>query len=276
MNIIPLKHRRALRLQDPENAWRSAQDSQPYAEALLRYALMLNTLDARWLKGCMAPEITYESQSVFEILEGSNRVFSYLEAKMKHIADSGSQGLMIAEIAEIQGIKGQEFVVAIYQAKTKTDRMWREAPVAAMQIKIDEHGFINAMLMITAVPSPHLAKGLGITPGYAGGGRQSTAKLRTSADYNGLRLHLVQLDGRCNLDHDAETAMRAAAKAFPGSSVDVEAHHSMNSEKRKTDLSWSGPGYPCLGIFWNETFIGRLFGLRSPQEIMEKVRQYVN
>jgi hypothetical protein len=127
------------------------------------------------------------------------------------------------------------------------------------------------MLMITAMPSPQLAKGLGIMPGYAGASRQSPAKLRTSADYKGLRLHLVQLDGFCKLDHDVESAVRIAASAFACSSVQVDARPA-----GKTNLSWSGPGYPCLGIFWNETFIGRLYGLRSPQEIMEKVRQYVN
>lgn len=62
--------------------WRAESNSPASAALCLRYALAFNTLNFQWLDEVLSREVSYESQSVLDKLEGVSAVSDYLRGKI--------------------------------------------------------------------------------------------------------------------------------------------------------------------------------------------------
>lgn len=141
--------------------WVGAQQDSNQAGWLVRYAQAINLLDTAPLREYLEPDLTYESQSVFEAMHGSAAFLEYLEGKLQTIR--ASRNLVVGELANFPGGKP---CVALYQAHGDDKTDWLGTPIAAMTVSVSPDGKARSMLMITCAPSPATVERSGLFPGH--------------------------------------------------------------------------------------------------------------
>lgn len=151
-----------LKILDPAiSVWIDKHKHRGEARWLVRYALAFNRLDATLLRDGLVSDVTYESQSVFETMHGSEAFLRYLEGKFKTIQSSNA--FVVADLSTFPGGKP---CVAMYQMGDNARKEWLDTPIAAMTVSVSPEGLAQSMLMITCVPPPASAKGSGLFPGH--------------------------------------------------------------------------------------------------------------
>lgn len=148
-----------------EQVWVEEQgaEQQLVRQCLVRYAKSFNSLDVAPLIGLITHQTTYESQSVFDTLTGRKRILEYFRGKFVTIHEKGANVL-----AELAALPGGQPCVALYQPISGSDSGADDSPAALMTITTDTQGRVKSFLMITAVPSPSLARKTGIFPRWEG------------------------------------------------------------------------------------------------------------
>ena len=74
-----------------------------HERAVRTLAVMWNTLDAGIIEDLLADDVCFESQNVYEPLEGKKRVMHYLRGKMKTVRAALPEATPYAELSEFRG-----------------------------------------------------------------------------------------------------------------------------------------------------------------------------
>jgi hypothetical protein len=158
---------------------------------VVRYARACNALGTGPIAEGLAPDVTYESRSVFDKLIGADRLLAYWRGKFDSIC--GSDRVLAVEFALLPG--GQP-CAAMYHAVSAEDANWLDVPLAVMTIKTDAECQATSFLMLTCVPSPATARGAGIYPGRTDAPAvQPRRFVRSSPGFGEITLYVFYLDG---------------------------------------------------------------------------------
>lgn len=249
-----------------ESDW--INNHQPeHATLLWRYAAMLNTLDISWLDGCIASDATYASQSVFEELEGANRIRDYFTGKLKTIQESGNDSLVRAAFAELPGTGdgNDNACVAIYQAQSEIDQSAWNRPVCCMDLKVLKEK-ITSFFMVTAIPSPAGAMVSNLFP-MAGMQPKPRPALINVASYRELCFSLFLLDGECPIDVMAREQVNIVMQHYSGAIYRevVTVPVSPEAEMETCELGFFG--FPSLAVTLNGKVLYRHTGLISAERL---------
>jgi hypothetical protein len=247
-----------------------------HAEALVRYARAYNLLEIDWLEDVLHPEVTYESQSVFDVLEGRERVLHYLSGKLQTLKKHGDSCLCRAELAEAS--RG-EYCVRLYQKSGEMDRSFHRNPVGLMEIKVDADGLITTFFLCTVVPSPSSARGSGVFPGldeeevWPAGPKPRLVGPR----YESLTLCLIQLDGNIELDRAMEANVREALRLLPGAVLERIVEDSPKGTQEQSELlaEWMVNSFPVLVVLWNHELLLKFTGVHSSKRILDGISEAI-
>lgn len=251
-------------------AWIDGQPDQREAAWLTRYALAFNCLDVSPLRQYLAPDVTYESQSVFDTMHGPDAFLKYLEGKFRAIRSSGNR--VVAELATLPG--GQS-CVAMYQAGSDMDTNWLDTPLAAMTVTVTPEGSAKSMLMITCAPSPSSANGSGLFPGReVPPTTQEKRFIRTSSSFQGINVYVYYLDGEIEIDRAMEESASYVRQNLDGIRViDVlSSTLHLTWTRKKVFEAFRFNGFPSVGAMFNGKVIYRHQGLIHGPELVEALR----
>jgi hypothetical protein len=191
------------------------EENSAVRKLLVKYSRMFNRLDANEFVPFLGDFVTYESQSVFDVMRGKLDVRNYFRGKINAIKGSANTALVRVDVGEIP-----EFgdCALLYQAKSDADRSLLDSPLGLMTIKADETGKAGEMLMITVAPSPLSAKGKGLFPGLDDLPMQPHQRplLHPVEDYGEMKIELWMLDGNIPADSRAQSVSNKVIKVFPG------------------------------------------------------------
>jgi len=232
---------------DQESAWIASTTDPKVAKWVVRYARAFNTLDAGPIAEGLAPGVTYDSQSVFDTLDGPDRLLDYWRGKFEAIR--GSDRVLAVELALLPG--GQP-CAAMYQSASAEDANWLDVPLAVMTIKTDSKGQATSFLMITCAPSPASALGAGIYPGRSGVPAVRPRRfVRASPGFDEITLYVFYLDGAVGLDRAMAESVAEVHRELAGIQV-------VELVRQKAD---SQPGWDVLGRFGFQGFpsVGAMF-----------------
>ena len=128
------------------------------SELVSLYAKAWNQLDFSVLEPYLAPEIVYESQHVFNALEGKVAVSEHLRGKMNTLRQKGDSRRAFAELSFIPygSGKGEPCVLLAQGSKEN---------IVVLVILQSKEGKITRIDICGLVPDPKTAKRTGIYPG---------------------------------------------------------------------------------------------------------------
>lgn len=250
--------------------WQTATASRAETFLCLRYALAFNQLDATWLDGALAPEVTYESQSVFDVLTGPDAVMEYLRGKLNTLRQNPDTKVR----AELALLPQGRPCVAMFQGRNAYHANWLDQAMAATTFSAGSNGRAVRILMITTVPSPATTRRSGIYPGVDAPPTETPKRfIRPTADYQGLRFEVFLLDGQMGLDREMRARMRQALDSFPGAQ-----YLEFNSQQMKVDeherVGLAGfNGFPGVAAYWREHLIHTHQGLIDDPAYTEEVER---
>lgn len=228
-----------------EVAWINSHNPE-HATLLWRYAAMSNTLDISWLDECIAPDATYSSQSVFDDLEGRDRILDYLAGKFKALQKSGNEALVRGALAELAESGDDNACVAIFQARSEFDQSAWNTPLCCMTLKCVE-GKITSFFMVTCVPSPLSAKVSELFPMALPPPKPKPA-LRDAASYRELCFSLFLLDGECPIDMMARQQVGLAIQHYSGANYREVVISRMLPEDHSEICELGFFGFPSLAV----------------------------
>ncbi len=211
-------------------------------------ALAINTSDPEPLINKLGARVTFESQSVFEILTGREEVANYLRNKMASVKDSGV--LANAEVGRINNMNIVEPGVIIRQAGV-IRTFWRP--------RLDEEGNISSIFGYTGVPLPSTARGLGETPGLDEDDFERAESKRIDRHREWVQgltgpIQFVAFILSSKTEQEWKTRLGKLAKRYPGSSFRVSVHdHNSPDPARRTAALTEGRqyeifGYPAIAV----------------------------
>jgi hypothetical protein len=256
---------------DDEQLTRWCNQFPKNAQAMLcvRYALAYNTMDVNWLKGTLAPTVTYGSQSVSETLQGKSPVWDYLSGKISHLRTIPER----QPRCELGINEMDEPCVLMYQPQGFYDRAWLEVPLARVDIKQGVGGMAREIFMITAVPSPASALRSGIFPGIKKDAHENARRfIRPGNDYKGLRFSFFLLDGEMQLDRKMLAEAETALAAFPGALKSILITTQRTSAADELDEA-GFVGFPSVAVFWQDEIIFRHEGLIASHNLIQKIKE---
>ncbi len=257
---------------EEESEWITTHRPE-HATLLWRYAVMFNILDPSWLEGCISPDATYSSQSVFEVLQGSSKIRDYLHAKLESLRESGNSALVRAALAELPGIGEDSACVAIFQAQSEFDRSAWEVPVCCMSLE-SRDGLISSFHMVTGVPFPASARVSNLFP-KAGLPPSSRPALKDATSCHELCFSLYLLDGECPIDKVARREVQLAMQQFHGASYReiVLARTTQEEDMEITELGFVG--FPSLAITLRSQILYRHTGLIGAEMIGSQLKEFL-
>lgn len=252
-------------------AWIDGQSEQLEAFWLARYALAFNLLDVSPLREHLAPDVTYESQSVFDTMHGPDAFLKYLEGKFKAIRTSNNR-----VAAELAMLPGEKPCVALYQAGSDMDTNWLDTPLAAMTVSVTPEGLAKAMLMITCAPSPASARGTGIFPGRdLPPTTQEKRFIRASPSFHGINVYFYYLDGEIGLDKAMEETANYVRTHLEGIKVIDVLYSTLNFNwtRQKVFEAFRFNGFPSVGAMFNGKVIYRHPGVIHGPELVDAIQK---
>lgn len=256
-------------LSDEEREWVDSNADACMALWLVRYAQALNTLNVGPLTKGLAPEVSYESQSVFDRMVGRERLIHYWQEKFDTIR-RGGRGLA----AELARLPDGQPCVALYQAASQYDTNWLDTPLALMTIQTNGRGEASSFLMITCVPAPGSARGSGLYPGRA---EPLSARprrfIRTSPNFDEIALYAFYLDGTIELDRLMAEAVDQARRELPGIQITEASYHNADRCPAWPLVHQFGfQGFPSVGALFRGEPIYRQQGLISGPDLVAALR----
>lgn len=254
---------------DNEREWVKSSGNEHVGAWLVRYARAVNTLNSDLLENGLAPDVSYESQSVFDSMVGPERLLAYWRGKFASIRREGKG--FAAELARLPD--GQP-CVALYQATSDYDTNWLAAPLALMTIRTNDRGEAESFLMITCAPAPDSALGNGLYPGRAATPTVCPKRfVRASPDFDKLALYAFYLDGTMKLDRLMAQAIDQARRELPGI---VIAEASFQDADRcpawPVVHTFGFNGFPSVGALFRGEPIYRHQGLISGPDLVAALR----
>lgn len=249
-----------------ESKWINSHQLE-HGVMLWRYAAMANTLDISWLDGCIAHDATYSSQSVFEDIEGENRILVYLSGKLNTLKKSGNGALVRATLAELPetGIGADSRCVAIYQAQSEFDQSAWIKPVCCMAMD-STNWKIHTFFMVTVVPSPINAFVSNLFP-MASIQPKARPALRNSASFQELSFYLFLLDGECPIDVMAREQVKLVIQGYSGAIYCETTTFNVLPEVEMQFNSFGFIGFPSLAITLRGKVLYRHTGLISADRL---------
>ena len=248
-----------------ERDWVNNATDAKAALWMVRFARAINTLDADLLIEGIAPDVTYESQSVFETLTGPERILKHWRGKFSTLRKSDN--FVAAELARMPT---GEPCAALYQAAGAKDTNWLQVPKALLTVKTNHSGQATAFVMITCVPSPASAEGSGIYPGQTETPREQPQRfIRASPGFEEITLYVFYLDGEIRLDRAMAKSVAKVRQELQGIRV-VE----ITSHKRSTQAEWEVNevfgfnGFPSVGALFQGSPIYQHQGLISGDDLV--------
>jgi hypothetical protein len=254
---------------DKEREWVESIADDRAGAWLVRYARAVNTLNSDLLENGLAPDVSYESQSVFDRMVGRERLLAYWRGKFDSIR-CGAEGIA----AELARLPDGQPCVAIYQAASEYDANWLDTPLALMTVRTNGKGEAESFLMITCAPAPDSARGSGLYPGRAG---HQTARpkrfVRASPDFDEITLYAFYLDGAMDLDRLMAEAVDQARRDLPGIGI---AEASFQDADRcpawPVVHTFGFSGFPSVGALFRGEPIYRHEGLIFGPELVAALR----
>lgn len=253
-----------------EQDWISASGDRAACRWLIRYAQAINSLDIVPLQNHLAPDVTYESQSVFDRMTGANVVLSYWREKFQTIRRS-KDGL----VAELACFPHGQPCVRLFQAASAFDTNWLDEPVAAMTVTTDQSGNAKSCLMITCVPHPGTACGTGIFPGLSQPPALRPRRfVRRTHRFDEITLYVFYLDGEFALDRDMAKSIAFVRREIEGVRI-VE----LKETERNAAPEWEAftllrlSGFPSVGALYEGSSIYRHSGWIDGPELVAALRR---
>lgn len=149
----------------PTADWISASDKPLLAQACVRCALAVNTLDRGWLDDLFAEDVQYGSQQVFDIVHGRRSVREHVARKIDALRGAtGRQSRL--ELAR-SPFFGE--CLAGFECADAADRNWLARPKLTAVLTVDATGRVASVMIITVAPSPARVVRSGIYPGLTSG-----------------------------------------------------------------------------------------------------------
>ena len=250
------------------------KNHQPeHATLLWRYAAMFNTLDLSWLEGCISPDATYSSQSVFEVLQGRDAILDYLYTKLESLRKDGNSAFVRMALAELPGIGEEDACVAVFQAKSEFDRSAWDAPVCCMSLELKD-GLIFSFHMVTGVPSPASARVSNLFP-KAGPPPSPRPALKDATSCRELCFSLYLLDGECPIDRIAKREVLLAMQQFSDATYReiVLAHMTLEENMEISELGFVG--FPSLAITLRSQILYSHTGIISAEMISSQLKEFL-
>ena len=256
-------------LSHQERTWVDRSGDARAGAWFVRYARALNTLNVAPLTEGLAPDVSYESQSVFDRMVGRERLISYWQGKFDSIRRSGQS--VAAELARLPD--GQP-CVALYQAASEYDTNWLDTPLAIMTIQTNELGEASSFLMITCVPAPQSARGSGLFPGRAAASTVRPKRfVRSSPDFDEITLYAFYLDGAVELDRRMAQAVDLVRRELPGIQIAEASFHNADRCQAWPIVHQFGfQGFPSVGALFRGEPIYRHQGLISGPDLVAALR----
>lgn len=123
-----------------------------HKDALIAYAKMMNNLDSSEFESIISDDFCYESQAVFEGIQGKKNFVEYIRAKL--IAISKANATVYAELANLSNNDANECVVIAQNDKSNL--------VATVLLEVKQNKV--SRIDICLVPDPKGTKRTGIYP----------------------------------------------------------------------------------------------------------------
>lgn len=255
---------------DDEGNWVACCNAPDTGAWLVRYARAVNALDVAPLARGLAPEVSYESQSVFDRMVGRERLLAYWHEKFDTIRRAGNG--IAAELARLPD--GQP-CVALYQGASLYDSSWLDAPLALMTIRTNARGEAESFLMITCAPAPDSAQGSSIYPGRAGPPVAHPKRfVRASPDFDQIALYVFYLDGTLDLDRLMAEAIAQARRELPGICIAEASYKNADRCSAWPVVHTFGfTGFPSVGALFRGEPIYRHQGLISGPDLVAALRE---
>jgi len=244
-------------------AWRAA------ALLVLRYAHAFNELDATWLRGCLAPAVTYASQSVFQELAGRTAVWEYLSGKIAALRSEGKDSMVRVELGS--DAMGGKPCAIVLQANGPHDKNWVDRPLAYLTIEANSEGNATKLFMVTAVPPPASARRTGVFPGAKSLPKWQPLR-RATADYLGLKFHLFVWDGKPPLDTFMIASLEGVLQRLPGAALRVIRLETANEEESEVIAQLGIVSFPELAVYWEDTLVWQGRGLMGADAVERAVK----
>ncbi len=242
-------------------------------DAARAIALSVNTSDPEPLINILSAEVTFESQSVMEVLAGREDVAGYLRDKMASVRSSGI--LPNAEVGQINIMNNVEPGVIIRQ-EGEIKVFWRP--------QLDEEGKISSIFGYTVAPLPSSARGLGETPGLNEDDFEHAEKNRIDRHREWVQglpgpIKFVAFILMSKTEQEWSTKLSELVKKYPGSSfrVSVHDHNSPDLELRAETFSegrkYEVFGYPGIAVEKNGYVIRKARGTRDIDLLIEELKK---
>jgi hypothetical protein len=250
------------------------EENSAARQLLVNYSRMFNRLDANEFVLFLGDFVTYESQSVFDVMRGKLDVKNYFRGKINAIKGSANTALVRVDVGEIPG-SGD--CALLYQARSDVDRSLLDFPLGLMTIKADGTGKAGEMLRITVAPSPLSAKGKGLFPGLDDLPMHPHQRplLHPVGDHGEMKIELWLLDGNISADSRAQSVLNEAIKAFPGTGYQ-EYRLDALSDDGSVRLKDSGLyGFPGVVVYWKGKLVFRMNGCPGVEQLIAKLRNEI-
>ena len=223
---------------------------------------MFNTLDLTWIEAALSPWVTYESQSVFEVLTGKDAVLKYFVGKILTLKAGNRKPR-----GELAITSQGEPCVAMFQPRGQFDRNWLDTPLANVIFNVNENDLISGIFMISAVPSPASARRSGIFPGIEGpvAGAPKNV-IRSAADYKGLRFDFFS-DGS-KLDEMMRQTAYKTLDEFPEAN-----RFFLSMEDHEATCASGFIGFPSVAVYYQDEVVFRHQGLISSTELINRIKE---
>lgn len=247
---------------EAEEAWIARMGNRDAARCCVRYARLLNTLDASGIEEWIAPSVTYDSQAVFETLSGGDVVAAHLAGKVEAIAARGAQ--VAAELGDVHG----EPCVIMFQQAGGEHANWLDRGLALMLIRADDAGRADAFNVCTIAPHPHSARRSGIWPGRDARPEVPRRRACAPSEVTAVVCYLGQGIAR---DRRMRESLAVAREAFPALGVQ-ELEWSRRAElELPHGLSFAG--FPSVALVVGNRPVFTHEGLISGDRLVDAIRQ---
>jgi len=251
-----------------ESEWLATFEDNLSAWAALYYAMTFNSLDFGWIEPFLSTNVSYESQSVFERLEGLEAVGDYLGGKIVLLKEHGSNARLAAELGTTPDRANP--CVIFYQAQGTDDANWRSRPIAYAELRIESER-VESIFMVSAVPDPKQAKRSGLFPlAELDETIEVPVKLPLDAE---LEFRVYLLDGEIGIDKAMLAEAKTLADHFRKSRIKVIKGMSGSEEDFQDCVDRGIVGFPTLIVEHQSRHLLRFDGLHSAQDLIEAIEK---
>ncbi len=226
-------------------------------------AAAFNRLDIGILEPHLAPESSYESQSVIESLRGKTDVLRYLGEKFAALRAAGAGHLASAELAADPGGKP---CVLLRQRASAYGRPGLGAIAGFFRVYLAaDNRHLGRLILATSVPPPELCRGAGVFPGL------SADEVRQAREFEGERIPLSEevvftlfAMQRVLACDEMVRDLRDLVAGYAPAKLRL-----VTPKNRETCIRHGVTGFPTLLISWRGTTVRTLDGYHSNAQVRE-------